>query len=303
MKNILTLLFALITFSANAQFTFLPQVGLENSRTTIKSNEFSAFSPKGMQFAPQLGVRMGYTFKTGDGVFFGISSSSPAVEFKFADPLTARTSYKAYAEDLQLRLEGGYQFSTKPIALSKPGSSNRSGHSCSGGQHHSCTGHLSCGQHNSSNHFGNTSNKTMAQNKGWYMRIKPSAGFAFLPSEKGKIETETKSGQTNYEYKAGWNTAFIAGTAFEFGSRKQSKFVVSLNYLKGLGNNTQTLNTVDNNKTTAYTFQSNTSSFTVSIGIPVNFKKNNKVTQQHRQCSSSSHCMSRCAQYRMFYQH
>ena len=300
MKNAITLLFALITYSANAQFTLLPQIGMESSRTTIKSSEFAAFSPKGMQFAPLLAARLGYSSKSGHGAFLGVATSSPSVQFNFTDPQTARSSYKASAEDLQLRLEGGYQYVTKPIALSKPGNSNKYGHRACGGQQHTCAGHTNCHQ-NTASHCGKSAIKSASQSKGWFMRIKPSAGLAFLPSEN-EIETETKAGQTNYEYKAGWNTALIAGTAFEFGTRKESRFVVSINYLKSLGSNSQTLNTVNNNKSTAYTFQSNTSSFNVSIGIPINLKKKSTVTppSQHKQCNGSH--MSRCGQYRMFYQ-
>lgn len=293
MKNIFTLLLAFITFAATAQFSIQPQLGLENSSTIIKSNEFSSFRPMGMQFAPRVSVRMDYKLKTGSGAFIGIATSTSAVEFKFNDPQTARTSYKASAKDLQLRLEGGYQFTSKPIALGKSNSSNRSeSHTCGGGEQHRCGGHMACGKHNSSNRYSNF-HKSMAQNKGWYMRIQPSAGLAFLPSGKNEIETETKNGQLNYEYKAAWNTAFIAGTAFEFGSRNQPKFTVSLNYLKGFGNNMQTLNTVANGKTTASTFSSKTSGFNVSLGIPISLTKNNKATKHHpcnRSHSEGHHC-------------
>ena len=252
MRKTITLLFVLMSCVTNAQFSIQPQIGLENSRTTIKSNEFASFSPMGMQFAPRLAVRMNYKFKTGHGVFFGVATSSQAVEFKFTDPQAARTTYKATEKGLQLHLEGGYQYSTKPIALGKAGSANKAGHRCGSGEQHKCISKPGCGQHSSTSHCSKTSNKTTAANKGWYMRIVPSAGLAFIPSGAEKIETETKGGQTTYEYKAGWNTAFIAGTAFEFGSLKQSKFVVSVNFLKGLGNKEETINTIVNGKTNCH---------------------------------------------------
>lgn len=313
MKSIITLLFAALAFSANAQFTLLPQAGIDQSKATIQSNDFSALS-KAMT-SPQVGLRLSYTAKTGSGAFFGISSGSPATEFKFNDPQTASTSYKLSGQDMQFRIEGGYQFTTKPIALSKPHYFNKPSHRFSEGQQHNGYGHYGsmhngshspCGQHNASNHFGKSSFKAM-QNKGLYMRIVPSLGLAYAPAGKSEIETETRSGQTFYEYNAGSKTSIIAGTAFQFGSRNQTKFVVSLNYLKGLGNNMQTLNTTDLGKTTttAHTYQSSTSSFNVSIGIPINLKKSSKATTPqapHRQCSGNGHCMGRCGQYRMFFQ-
>ncbi|MEJ7683231.1 MAG: hypothetical protein WKG06_36315 [Segetibacter sp.] len=54
MKKLILPLFASITFAANAQFSIQPQVGMETLRTTIKSSDFSAFFPMGMQIAPAL---------------------------------------------------------------------------------------------------------------------------------------------------------------------------------------------------------------------------------------------------------
>lgn len=54
MKNIITLMLVVITLSSKAQFSLQPQLGLDNSKTTISSNTFSSFAPHGMQFAPRL---------------------------------------------------------------------------------------------------------------------------------------------------------------------------------------------------------------------------------------------------------
>ena len=298
MRKTITLLFILMSCELNAQFAIQPQVGLENSRTTIKSNEFACFSPMGMQIAPRLALHMDYKFKSGHGVFFGVATSNQAVEFKFTDPQTARTTYKATEKGLQLHLEGGYQYSTKPIALGKTRSANRTGHRCSGGEQAKSVSKAGCGQYSSISHCSKTfSNRTTA-NKGWYMRIVPSAGLAIIPSGAEGIETETKGGQTTYEYKAGWNTALIAGTAFEFGTLKQSGFVVSINFLKGLGNKEQTINTVANGKPTATSFRSNASGFNVSLGIPIHLKKNKSYSQK-KECLRSN-TQHRCGQYRMY---
>ena len=306
MRNTIILLFVFITYAANAQFVILPQAGIENSKTYIKSSDFYSFSPMGNQLAPTLSVRMGYTFKSGHGAFLGISSSTPAVQLKFNDPQTARTSFKASGEDLQFGLEGGYQYSFKPIALGKP-HSNKSGHGGEYSQHRcgeqkSCSGHMKCGQHNSTYHFDKATANRNTHSKGWFVRIKPSVGFAFLPTEKGEIESETNGAVSNYEYNAGWKTAMIAGTAFEFGTRHQAKFVVSLNYFHSLGSNSQSLSTVDNAKTTAHTFQSYTSGFNLKVGIPINLQPSRKVAAKlHTQWYNAPHKMH-CGLYRMLYQ-
>ena len=302
MKKLILPLFASITFAANAQFSIQPQVGMETSWTTIKSSDFSAFSPLGIQAAPRLAVRMAYKFKTGHGAFLGFATGNSAVKFKFTDPQSARTSYTTLTKGLQLRLESGYEFTTKPIAIGKQAISNsyanKYGQRYAGGEQHKGSGYSSCRMRNSTNRCGKSSYKTKAQNKGLYMRIKPSVGLALAPSGSG-IATETKAGQTNYEFKTGWNTALIAGTAFDFGTRSQSKFVVSVNYLKSLGNKTQTLYTGPA-KTMATTFGSATSGFNVSIGIPINFTKKSTVTQ-HRQYQRPSY-RGHCGRYKMYYQ-
>ncbi|HLL42590.1 MAG TPA: hypothetical protein VK369_05590 [Segetibacter sp.] len=302
MKKLILPLFASITFAANAQFSIQPQLGMETSRTTIQSSDFSAFSPADVQVAPRLGVRMAYKVKTGHGAFLGFATGNSAVKFKFTDPQSARSSYTTLIKGLQFRLESGYEFTTKPIAIGKQAISNgdakKYGQKYAGGEQHKRSGYTRCGMRNSTNHYGKSSYKTKAQNKGLFMRIKPSVGLALAPSGSG-IATETKAGQTNYEFKTGWNTALIAGTAFDFGTRSQSKFVVSVNYLKSLGNKTQTLYTGPA-KTIASTFGSATSGFNVSIGIPINFTKKSTITQprQYQRPSYRGHC----GRYKMYYQ-
>ena len=311
MKSIILLLFAMVTLSAKSQLTLLPQVGIDHSKTIIQSNDFSSFAPLGMKISPMFGARLGYIAKSGHGAYLGVSTSAGSLNYRFTDPLTAGTSYKVSGDELGLHLEAGYQFSTKPIALSKHGT-NKTSYRNSGTQHHGCGGHTACGQHNGcSHHTGGGEHFTCSQHRSinrtgksssTYMRIKPSVGLAFAPSEDNRIESETKNGLTSYEYKAGWKTAITAGIAFDFGSQNQSKFVVSVNYLHGLGNNTQTLNTVDNSKTTAHTFQSGTSGFSVSLGIPINLSTKKHSAQPHGHCGSPSPCMSHCGHYRMFLQ-
>jgi len=293
MRKTITSLFVLMSCVTNAQFSIQPQVGLENSRTSIKSSEFACFSPMGTEVAPRLAVRMSYKFKAGHGAFLGVATSRQAVEFKFTDPQTARTTYTATKKGLQLHLEGGYQYATRPIALS---SANRSEHRGNVGEQRKCISKPGCGQEGFASHCKKTSIKSTAASKGWYMRIVPSAGLALMPSGTKEIETETKGGQITYEYKAGWNTAFIMGTAFEFGSLKQSKFVVSVNFLKGFGNKQNTVNTVVNGKPNATSFRSNASGFNVSLGVPVNLK-GNKNSLQKTKCLRSYY-MHSCGKYR-----
>src|SRR5215813_10811837 len=121
----LLLFFVAFGYAARSQkFSLLPQVGFENSTTKINYNDLRSFSPLGVRFAPQASLRLNYSSKQGHGFFIGAATSRSIVAFSFADPETGRTNFTATPGNLQLRLEGGYQFNTKPISLGKSNSSS-----------------------------------------------------------------------------------------------------------------------------------------------------------------------------------
>ena len=332
MKKIILPLLALTSLAASAQFSVQPQLGIETSLTKMRLNGLSSFSPEGMQVAPRIGLRMEYKMKTGHGAFLGVATGNSPVQLSFSEPSSAQTIYKTATEGLQLRLEGGYQFTSKKISLGKGSSSKQTytrpeqkfGHGefrgfsggdfgrfgggefrgfgggefnrhGAGASHHG-GGPGRCGQRISESHHSIASR--VAKDDGMYMRIKPSAGIAFVPSATNGLVTNTKGGQTTYEYNTGINTAVIAGTAFEFGRGNTPKFVVSVNYLKSLGNNDQTLITGTSAKPAVNTFSSRTSGFVVSMGLPLNLSKKAAAAPQKKQCYRSGY-EGRCGRYRM----
>jgi hypothetical protein len=301
MKTIILPLFALVSYASNAQFSIVPRVGMETFRTTITPGNFSSFSPMSQQFAPSLSVRMAYQLRSGQGAYVGVASNSQAVNFTFADPLQAASSYTTAAKNFQLRLEGGYQFTSKAITLRKPVKTNDFASRFTGrnmGQRASGCSHSRCGgMRNSTNTSASSLSKMAPKDEGLFLRIQPSVGLAFAPLG-GAMETNTKDGSTNYTYRAGSNAAVAAGTAFEFGSRTQTKFIVSVSYLKGLGNNTQTVTSNQTLKPTTTTFSSTTSGFNVSLGIPIIFKKKPVVIQAPAIINRPAH-YGRCGQYRL----
>jgi hypothetical protein len=280
MRRLILPLFAFASFTATAQFSIQPQLGMEALRTKIQLNDLSKFSPLSTQIAPRLGLRMAYKLKTGHGVFAGVTTGSPAVDFRFTNPQAAQTSFTTSANAMQLKLEGGYQYTTKAIRISKPSGKSNSSASNSLNSYvkhgYGCGGHFRCGMHSSSSTCTRFSYSKVTQDKALYMRIQPSVGIAFASPQKG-IETETKNSVTTYQYNTGWNTALIAGTTFEFGSRKQTMFTISINYLKSLGNNSEVVY-AGSAKDVATTFKSTTSGFNVGVGIPINLAKKKVVT-------------------------
>lgn len=73
--------FAFICITSGQKFTFLPQIGIENNRTTLNYNNTSSFSPLGSEMAPKLSARVEYQFMKRQGVFVGIATNRSVVSF------------------------------------------------------------------------------------------------------------------------------------------------------------------------------------------------------------------------------
>jgi hypothetical protein len=293
MRNtVLTLfLFVVFGYAANSQrFSLLPQVGFENSKTKIGFNDLGSFSPIGVKFSPQASLRLNYSSKQGHGFFLGVATSRSVVSFSFTDPETGMNNFTATAGNMQLRMEGGYQFNTKPISLksSKQPSVNNSTQkkSCCAGSSHCC-----------SRNSNKAKEQSFNKSKNSWVRIQPSIGMGFIPATKNDIVAKTQAGQTTYQYNAGnWNTALIAGTAFEFGRGRTRQFTVSVNYFKGLGNmGEKTISSVSGGKAVTTILESASSGWNVKVGIPFTLNAKNKPDRK------TEHHRSGCGQYRIMY--
>ncbi|MBL7740838.1 MAG: hypothetical protein JNK14_16580 [Chitinophagaceae bacterium] len=307
MRTAALTLFCIVAFgyAMNAQrFSLLPQVGFENSKTKISYNDLPSFAPGGVKFTPQASLRLNYSSKPGHGFFLGAATSRSVVQFSFADPETGMNNFAATTGNLQLRLEGGYQFRSKPISLSRtkqPATKTRSETKKKGCS--SYTQKSSCSKSYSSSRCGGSSNRStqpaLAKNKGSWMRIIPSAGMGFIPAVRKDVVTKTQSGVTSYEYRAGnWQTGLIAGTSFEFGNRNTPKLTVSINYFKGIGNlNTQTIISSDNIKSTTTTLQSSVSGWNLRAGIPFSLAK--KPASKNKIAKKMAERKTNCQEYRI----
>jgi hypothetical protein len=298
------LCFVAFGFAMNAQkFSLLPQVGFENSKTKISYNDLQSFSPLGTKFSPQASLRLNYSSKQGHGFFLGAASSRSIVSFSFTDPETGMNNFAATTGNMQLRLEGGYQFNTKPISLNKskqPSANNTKKKNCSSSSRNNCS------KSYSSNRCSGNSDKakqpSLSKKENSWVRIQPSVGMGFIPAAKTDVVTKTQSGQTIYQYNAGnWNTALVAGAGFEFGRGSTRQFTVSVNYFKGLGNlDEQTISSASGGKSVTTILESATSGWNMKIGIPFTLggkkpaikKRTEKKTEQRK---------SGCGQYRIIY--
>jgi hypothetical protein len=93
----------------------------------------------------------------------------------------------------------------------------------------------------------------------------------------------------------------LGGVGFEFGKGTQSKYNISLNYLKGLGNlDTKTLTTMSGNKPITTTMKSSSTSWNLRMGIPIHFAKKQPVEKQ--QVTPKTYSPQRkCGEYKSQY--
>jgi len=262
--------------ATNAQFSILPQWGIESSQTTLSYNNSSKYSPLNGKPSCHASVRVDYKFKTGHGPFVGLATNRSAVNYEFSNPETGETDYSASRDNKQLHLEGGYQISTKPIYFNKPGAKNKSDNFSSDKNSSKTSGCDFYARSRCGNKMNKMSEARSNNSKGSWVKIQPSAGMAFVPTASAaEIATRNNGGLNTYEYNAGnWTTAVIAGAGFAFGKNDQERFIVSINYLKGIGNlqTTSLTTTVDAKPTTTY-LSSNASNWNLRVGFPITFSK------------------------------
>jgi hypothetical protein len=299
------ILFIASAIAMNAQkLSLTPQVGFENSRTSVNYNNLRSFSPLGGEFNPQVSLRLDYKFKQGFGPYIGASTSRSGVLYNFNEVENGMSLYNATKANVQLRLEAGYQFTTNPILFNKnrQSSSTSSSKTKSSGNS-SCDSYSnrsSCSRGNSSlsNHCQSKSNaakKIENKNRGGWVRLQPSVGVGFIASPTTDIITKTQGGQTTYEYRAGnWNTALLTGMGFEFGKNKQRLLNVSINYFTGIGNmDKQTVASVSGTKTSFANLESTATGWNMRIGIPFTLAEKNPAKHKNVSRTKRTNCCDR----------
>ena len=259
-----------VTITANAQLSFLPQIGLEQSKTSVGINDLPSFAPMGVNNYLKANLRMDYRFKKGHSPYISLGTSPGVVEYSFTDPSNAANNFKATAGALQFRMEGGYQYSSKPINLKKSAGKQPAQSSTQ-----NVVTKKRCGSYSYYRSSERTATKTTAkQNNNLTLRLQPSIGVAYLPS----IENDLQSNGSNYQYNAGnYKTAMVSAMGFEFGKGKQRLFTVSVFYTNGLGKQEeQAIANIENDKMTSTTLNSKTSSWGMTVGVPFGFSKTKK---------------------------
>lgn len=275
--------FLIATSATNAQLTIVPQVGFERSATNLQINNLGSFSPMDAQSTLKANIRVDYKFKGGHGPFAGFGTSPATVAYKFTDPANAMNNFRTATNNLQWRMEGGYQYTSAPIYFKKKSTAAQSGlsslHLKSKYRTDTESNKSSVQKTFTEKSCGSYSIRTRCEKKviafkkkdeRLNMRLQPSVGMAYRPSVDESIENVGNS----YQYNAGnWKTAVISGLAFELAKGSKRQATIGVHYTKGVGMEKETLNSVTDSKPSTTYFNSNASSWAVTLGVPISLAK------------------------------
>ena len=258
------LVFVACGFATNAQLSVTPRVGIEQAFNCVKYNNTSCINPISPNISPQAGLRVDYQFNKTHGPFVGIASNRSLVTYEFTNPETGDKEFTSSQGDWKVRLEAGYQVSSKPISLGKKAKPSTTTTTAATATLSPCAARKMAAL------------AAVPQKPVMNLRIQPYAGMAFVPNPEQAITTATQSNETVYQYHAGnYTSAFITGVNLAFAKGSVNKYVIGIQYLKGIGNmNTETLNTTMENKLLTTTLSSSSAAWNINVGIPISFSKN-----------------------------
>lgn len=279
------LVFLLAGVTAYAQLSFLPQIGFEQSRTTL--NYGDALSTSGVQGNLKASLKMDYRLKGGHSPFVSVGTSPAPMNFSFADNGSLLNSYQSVKNNLQFRLEAGYQYSSRPIQLKKGSPAKTNAATINSG---ATSQRTSCGSFYRSRCGAGRklSPKIPQENTALNMRLQPSVAVAYIPSAGESIK-QTGSG---FEYNAAnWKTAIVPAMGFEFAKGAQRLFTLSVFYTKPLGGNEETFTNLSAIKPVITRLDSKASTWGLTLGVPFSFTKSNtvKTKKVKRECTRSTY--------------
>lgn len=262
------LVFVAWGFATNAQFSVTPRVGIEQALTCVQYNNSSRISPMSSNVSPQVGLRADYLFGKKHGPFAGVASNRSIVTYEFTNPETGDKQFTSSQGDWKLRLEAGYQVSSKAVSLGKTVRTPAK---------QSIQGSSPCAARKMMLAQAEAAKKPVMN-----MRVQPYAGMAFVPNPATAITSTFRSNETVYQYSASnWTTAFITGVNAVFAKGDVNKYVVGIQYLKGIGNlNKETLTSPLDGKEMNTQLSSKAAAWNVTVGMPLNFTKSKPAVQK-----------------------
>ncbi|HVF81442.1 MAG TPA: hypothetical protein VM884_05895, partial [Flavisolibacter sp.] len=278
------LLFLSTGVITNAQLSFLPQVGLEQSRAALNyGNGLSALNTNGNLKAA---LKVDYRLKGGHAPFINLGTSPAPISFAFDNAGSLLQSYQSAKSNLQFRMEAGYQYSSSPIQLGKKSSASKNKAAITTNEY--SQQRSSCGAITYRSRCGakKTATKITQVAAPLNMRLQPSLAFAYIPSG-GESVKQTANG---FEYNAAPKTAIVPAMGFEFAKGTQRLFTLSVFYTKAVGQSQESVTSFSNTKPTITRIQPNTSTWGMTLGVPFSFTRSKAVkavkeTREKKNCT------------------
>jgi hypothetical protein len=277
MKSLLlaaTLMLATATFS-HAQLSILPQAGFEQSRSSLRYNALSASAINTTNLRASL--KADYRFKSGHGPFINIGTSPGPVNFSFGNEGSLLRQEAVVSNKLRLRIESGYQYTSKPIRLgkSKPTAGIKAARPASANTYPK----KSCGASSYRPHCSASSTKALSKpvNKALSMRLQPSLAVAYVPAAAENYKQTT----AGFDYNAGnWKTAVVPAIGFEFDKGNQRLFTITAFYTRPMGMKGETVTSYSGNKPVVTAINPKAATWGLTAGIPISIGKKQNINKQ-----------------------
>jgi hypothetical protein len=260
--------------AAHAQFSLLPYAGFEQSNNSLRYG--SGYSATAVNGNLKAGLRADYRLKGGHSPFVNVTTSPAPVSFRFDRAGTLLNAADAVRGNLQLGLEAGYLYNSKPIALGKKKAASLPA------QEAVTVTRIrksSCGSYTYKSHCGSkTKTIQSAPAKGpLNMRLQPALALAYLPSAEQTIKPATNG----FEYTAGtWKTALVPSLGFAFAKGDKPLFTVTAFYTRALGQQEELALTQVESKIIQTPLQQRAATWGLSLGLPISFAKQKAASVQ-----------------------
>jgi hypothetical protein len=269
--------------TSHAQLSFLPQVGFEQSRTTLNYNSLSTSGANGNLRAA---LKMDYRLKGGHGPYVNLGTSAAPIKFWFDNTGQLVKGMQQAKDNLQFRMEAGYQYTSKAIRFGK--AKNKMNNPATESFTETTMQKQSCGSSSYKSHCASKRKvaKTPLRDNTLNMRLQPSVGLAYLPAAEESIK-QTANG---VEYNAtNWKTAVVPAMGFEFAKGQQRFLTLTVFYTKPLGMQEESFTSATGNKAITTTLSPKASTWGMTVGVPFSFSKSNaaKTKQVKKDCSKT----------------
>lgn len=252
---------------AQAQLSLLPYAGFEQSNHSLRYG--SGFSASNINGNLKAGLRADYRLKGGHSPFVNFATSPAPVSFRFDRAGSLLNAADAVRGNLQFRVEAGYLYNSKPIALGKKKTALPPTQETVTATH---VRKSRCGSYTYQSRCG-AKTKTIQpapENKTLNMRLQPALALAYLPSS----EQTLRPAANGFEYTAGtWKTALVPSLGFAFAKGDKPLFILTAFYTRALGQQEELALTQVESKIIQTPLQQRNATWGLSLGLPVSFAR------------------------------